>query len=168
MLDCLLVFSTLPAHVFSPRKPGTTFPRILCLQGSPLDSTGEGNSQKIWERKRSRDHCLPRSHLLLLLPHFPHSSPLDLFGVSQTLQEYYAVRDFALERSFFLSLSSFWAFFYLDCSFLRYPHGSPHHLFQVFVQMSPTYWSLLWAPYSKLQNPSWHMLSPIPCISFTL
>lgn len=32
---------------------------------------------------------------------------------------------------------------------------------QVFVQMSPTCWSFLWAPYLKWQNPSWHMLSPI-------
>lgn len=46
-----------------------------------------------------------------------HSSPIDLFAVSQTFQEYYTVRDFALDY-----------FFYLDCSFLRYPHGFLHHL----------------------------------------
>lgn len=100
-----MVFSTFPAHLqFSPRyhrgwKPGTTFPRILCQQGSPVGSTDEGNSQKIQERKRSRNHYPPGSHLLLP-PHFLYSSPIDLFAVSQTLQEYYIVRDFALDHPF--------------------------------------------------------------------
>lgn len=70
-----------------------------CQQGSTLGYTDERNFQ-IWNRKRSRrhdlasspiSHCSPSSHLL-------HYSPVNLFAVQQTLQEYDTVMDFALDH----------------------------------------------------------------------
>lgn len=103
-------------------------PRILCQQGSALDSTDERNKQKIWERTSSRNHSL--------------FHPISYYSPSFTLVCLSSLLFLKLSKNTILSGILHLIILPPGLVFLRHPHGFLHHISIMSFKplfMSPTY-----------------------------
>jgi hypothetical protein len=95
--------------MFSPEchrdwKPVASFPRILCQQGSAVESTDERISQKIG--RETEPLSMPLTHLSplpssLFTPIQPFSWLASILAISQLLQIHDPFRDFGLSYPFY-------------------------------------------------------------------